>query len=66
MISLIGDMGGEGRYPIQHGKHLNVPPEDRVHLGMIEDGLALWMIAHLLLAENAKNLVSPRACKKQA
>lgn len=41
MFSLIRDVSGEGCDPIQYVKNIKVSHEDGVHLGALEDGLAL-------------------------
>ena len=44
MLSRIRDMGGKGCDPSSTGKTSKVHLEDRVHLGAVEDRLALWMM----------------------
>ena len=51
MLSWIRDVRRQSCDPIQHGKHLSVALEDTIRLGMVDDRLALWMRAHLLLGK---------------
>jgi hypothetical protein len=51
VLTRIGDMGGEGRQPIEDREHLEVTLEHRAHLGAVDHGPALRMIPHLLLGE---------------
>ena len=48
MFAFIRDVGGDGRDPIEDRKHLEVAREDTMHLGAVDDRVALCMIAHLL------------------
>ena len=49
MFSLIRDRGRQGGTPLPHREPLTVSLENRIHLGTVQDRLALWVIAHLLL-----------------
>ena len=51
VLALVGDVRGEGGQPVQGGENLEVSREDGVHLGTVDDSLALRLIAQLLLGE---------------
>ncbi len=51
VFAFIRDVRGDGRDPIYDRKHLDVALENRMHLGPVDDGTALGMIAHLLQRE---------------
>ena len=49
VLALIEDMGGQGGPLVQDGKRLEVPLEDQVHRGPVNDGLTLWLVQQLPL-----------------
>ena len=43
MFAFIRDVRGDGRDPIEEGKHLEIALEDTMHLGPVDDGAARRM-----------------------
>jgi len=51
LFSLIGDVGGDLRNPVQDREQGKVSLEVRVHLGAVEHYLGIFPVGHLLLRE---------------
>jgi len=51
LFSLIGDVGGDLRDPVQDREQGKVSLKVRVHLGAVEHGLGIFLVSHLLLRE---------------
>jgi len=59
LFSLIGDVGGDLRDPVQDKEQGKVSLEVRVHLGAVEHCLGIFPVGHLLLTERgAEDILS--------
>ena len=51
LLPFIGDVGGDLRDPVQDREQGKVSLQGRIHHGAVEDGLASFLVGHLLLEE---------------